>query len=467
MQLLRINKYLRGAAFLPALAVLGGCSTVDLAKVKTQKIAGGEVPVVLGPAVRDNRTPMEGALACYADHLKAHHESSLRSRNGKGPIVISVGDVKDFTGKYSINEGNAVTQGGTLMVYSALGKLNGSIALAERFDPAIAERELAYMDRRQLGDGRTYEVNGQRVPWVPYFGGSIAMSDFFIVGGITELNYNISSGGTEIGVDSIGGKGRTYNQSVAIDLRIVNSRTLMVEKTVSLQKQFTGYEVGAGVFRFFGLNLFDVNIGEKGQEPLQLGIRTALEEGTIRLLAAATGVDPEACLSLVTQRIPELAADDLRGKFDATLPPKLLANRPRTAVPGNAAGADGELFAAPSLNTLDQVSQTGANSGIQVIFEFGDVSIGGPMQTVLDRISTLARQGPVEFTIVARDTENWDPGKRDSLLTQRMQIIAASLLNRGVPAGAIRVVWRPDKADTSIHRDGPGLQKLATIRVGS
>jgi hypothetical protein len=54
-------------------------------------------------------------------------------------------------------------------------------------------------------------------------------------------------------------------------------------KTISSQKQFTGYEVGVGIFRFFGTDLFDVNIGEKGQEPLQLGIRTALEEATIRL----------------------------------------------------------------------------------------------------------------------------------------------------------------------------------------
>jgi hypothetical protein len=92
--------------------------------------------------------------------------------------VIGVGDVRDYTGKYSVNEGNAITQGGALMVTSALGKLGGAVGLAERFDPTIAERELGYTDRRQLGDGactmsRACRRTG-KVPWLPYYGGSIA-----------------------------------------------------------------------------------------------------------------------------------------------------------------------------------------------------------------------------------------------------------------------------------------------------
>jgi hypothetical protein len=99
-------------------------------------------------------------LACYADHIAATR---------RPPVVIGVGDVKDYTGKYSINEGNAITQGGALMVYSALGKLGGAVSIAERFDPVIAERELAYADRRQLGRrpqppaGRTQRRAGRAV----------------------------------------------------------------------------------------------------------------------------------------------------------------------------------------------------------------------------------------------------------------------------------------------------------------
>jgi curli biogenesis system outer membrane secretion channel CsgG len=301
--------------------VLAGCVSAP-----QQRFAPGEAPVVLGPAVRDNVTPMEAVLACYADHIAATR---------RPPIVIGVGDVKDYTGKYSINEGNAITQGGALMVYSALGKLGGAVSIAERFDPVIAERELAYADRRQLGDGRNHQVGGpnggQNVPWLPYFGGTINKSDYFIVGGITELNYNINSGGAEFAVNQVGVKARTFSQSVSVDLRIVDTKSLMVVRTVSLTKQFNGYEVGLNVFRFFGSKLYDVDIGAKGQEPVQMGVRAALEEGVVRLMAAVTQVDHRPCMTMRPgsgEQIPLVPAAELR-KVD----------NPGDATPGGAAAA--------------------------------------------------------------------------------------------------------------------------------
>lgn len=455
----RLSMRVRNAtASLALVSLLSGCSALQIKEVRTQRLAAGEAPIQTGPSVRDNRTPMEGAIACFADHL-----ASVRSESGTLPPVIAVGDIKDFTGKYSINEGNSVTQGGALMVYSALGKMEGAVRLAERFDSAIAERELGYMDRRQLGDGRTYEVNGQRVPWVPYFGGTIAMSDFYIVGGITEVNYNIRSGGLEFGVDNIGAKARVFTQSVAVDLRIVNSKTLMVEKTVSLTKQFNGYEVEANIFRFFGVNLFDFNIGEKGQEPLQLGIRAALEEGTMRLVGAATGIDPAPCLDLINGQIPDQPAEQMRGQFLNVWPPKPLVGQPRTVQPQGISASP----SAPYLNALVNSPTRSANIGsnFQVLFEFSDVSIIGPMQGVLDQIAAEARKGQVVLTIVSRDTENWDPAKRDALLDQRVAVLGALLGVRGISTSSIRVTWRPDKTDTSMQRIGSGLQYLARIEL--
>ena len=45
-------------------------------------------------------------------------------RGSAGPMELSVGEVRDYTGKSSINEGANVTQGSTLMVMSALGRLD-------------------------------------------------------------------------------------------------------------------------------------------------------------------------------------------------------------------------------------------------------------------------------------------------------------------------------------------------------
>lgn len=278
-------------------------SLTACASIHTEQLAAGEAAQAVGPPVRDNRTPMDPVFACYRERLPA---------KGKAP-VIGVGEVRDYTGKFSNLEGNAVTQGGALMVTSALGKLGDRIRLAERFDPTVAERELVWMDKRQLGDGEQHSVPGQSggpVKWLPYFGGSLIGSDYFIVGGITEVNYDIHSGGAEIAINGIGPKARVFTQSVAVDLRIVDTRSLIVVKTVSLTKQYTGYETGAGTFRFFGSNLFDINIGAKGQEPLQLGIRTTLEEATLRLIGSVLKADPEACLaSRPPARRPRLADD--------------------------------------------------------------------------------------------------------------------------------------------------------------
>jgi curli biogenesis system outer membrane secretion channel CsgG len=73
--------------------------------------------------------------------------------------------------------------------------------------------------------------------------------------------------------------------NVAADLRIVDARTTRVVRTVSVQKQIIGEEVRAGVYRFAGDYLFDVNAGTKDQEPMQMGVRVALEYGVLELLS--------------------------------------------------------------------------------------------------------------------------------------------------------------------------------------
>lgn len=463
------------SAMAVVISMLGGCIALKPA-LNAQKLGRGEVATPMGSLVRDNRTPLEGVMACFGDRLVQQRAPTR---------VIAVGDVKDYTSKYSINEGSAVTQGGSLMVYSALGKIGGPILIAERFDPTVAERELGYTDRRQLGDGQVHAVNGQPVPWLPYFGGTITKSDYFIVGGITEVNYNIQSGGAQFQIDNIGPKARTFTTSVALDLRIVDSKTLVVVKTVSLSKQFHGYEVGAGLFRFFGTTLVDVNVGSKGQEPLQLGIRTALEEATIKLVAAVNGVDPGECLAQYDGRVPEKTSEEIRATRELPVPafgqaPAPAAEAPQPSVEERIAAASAPAAApalavpaptvtpAPVGGPLNSVEAKGAsnNSDLVIVpFEFGDVSIGGATQSLLDQIAQMAAKGSVEVMIVARDTENFDSGKRDALLDQRLAIIVASLSNRGIAPGAITVTWRPDKADTSIHPDGPGRQEIARLTV--
>lgn len=267
-----------------AIVSLTGC----MASVDHYKRNSDEAPTVQGPPVTDNTTPLEGTFQCMAQKIR---------ESGRNRIRVAVGTVKDYTGKFSESEGgNPITQGGSLMVMSALGKLGDAVRLQERFDTQVTELELRYLDRRYLGDGSVHEVRGktggsQKVPWKPYYGGTVIESDYFIVGGITELNYNVQTGGLEVNIDGFGGKGRVFTVNVAADLRIVDTSSLEVLKTVSLQKQITGYEVGANIFSFFKNTLVDVNAGMKSQEPLQLGVRTVLELGVLELVGSVTGVD--------------------------------------------------------------------------------------------------------------------------------------------------------------------------------
>ncbi|MCA1196491.1 hypothetical protein K9B35_00780 [Sphingomonas sp. R647] len=419
----------RGGALLAIGLALSGC--VRLQGIRAAPL---EVPTLVGPPVRDNRTPLDGAFACFASDL-----ARLPSRRP----VIAVGDVRDYTGKYSVNEGTAITQGGALMVASALGKLGGAIVMAERFDPTIGERELGYVERRQLGDGQVHSVaggEGSKVAWLPYYGGSIAASDFYIVGGITELNYNIRSGGGEFRIGQTGPKARTYTQSVAIDLRIVDTRSLLVVHALSLTKQFSGYEVGFNIFRFFGSELFDINLGAKAQEPLQLGIRTALEEATLRLVGAATTRDPALCL----------------------------ATGVGSAAPAGWVGAGPAMSAAAhSADGAVNALAPAAAPPLPILFEAQSERFVAAAGALGARVSAARRLGPVELLLTARASEPADPARRHALADRRIAAVVSLLRGIGVADDMIRLTWRPAASDAQIYREGAGDQRIARLRVAA
>ena len=302
-------QFIKPLTTLTVILATAGCAVVP-SEMRRETLNQGDVPTVLTSKPTPNNTPLTAKLICYGERLEAAN---------KGHIALTVGNIRDYTGKQNELEGFLVTQGGALMAYTALGHLVPGISLYERFDTQIADAELTYLANRQLGDGMMHEsVNPQtgesdQVPWKPYFGGSVLQSDYYIVGGITELNFNIQSGGAELGVNNVGGKGRIYTMNVGIDMRIVGSQTLKVYDTVSVQKQITGYEVGADIFRFFDNDLWDVNAGAKNQEPLQLAVRMAIETALLDIVPTVTKVAPTGCLPSV----PLVEADEYSvGKLD-------------------------------------------------------------------------------------------------------------------------------------------------------
>lgn len=460
-----LRRALRATSLFSAIALLAGCSTTAPRSPDAPPIP--EAAVLSGSTSRNNNTPMEAAFACLS---KAY--SAL-----KVPVVsITVGDVKDYTGKYSQAEGNAITQGGSLMLYSALGKMGGAVRLQERFDTRIAELELAYADRRQLGDGRLHAVEAGKpqVPWVPYFGGSILRSDYYIVGGITEVNYNIQSSGAEVNVSSVGAKSRTFTMNVGVDLRIVDSRSLLVVKTISMQKQITGTEVGAGIFRFFGTNLLDVNMGAKNQEPLQLGVRTTIEHGVLELLGATSGMSPQPCVDYALKGAQ--SAENLEAAIAETR--KTLQPSPaqmQMALPApQPAAAPVQVTAPPApaalpvpVNSVQSSAKSERNGSLSIQFEPNNASLDGSAMSALSDVGkALAedRQKSLKLELLTRETENLPSAQRRQLAQERAKAVSDALVAAGLAPSRIVVDWLPDPS-AAIQRQGAGMQLVARLRV--
>jgi curli biogenesis system outer membrane secretion channel CsgG len=215
---------------------------------------------------------------------------------------MAVGRIADYTGTVSADGGRQVTGGASLMAMTALAKSGARII--ERYDTSVSEMELRYANNRLIGDegpGGSEDTQYRRI-----IAGSVPGTDFYIIGGITEVNYNIRSGGFDMAAGqadvstplSTAFAGKAYVMNIAIDLRLVQTTTLEVVDVVSYQKQIIGREISAGVFDFLDGNVFDFSAGEGGLEPVQLAVRALIERATVEFMANLYGAPgPEVCLS--------------------------------------------------------------------------------------------------------------------------------------------------------------------------
>jgi len=213
---------------------------------------------------------------------------------GRGPSAkrFAVGRVSDFTGKEDLVNGKRISQGAALMVISALAKTG--VPIVERFDTSIADMELKYADNKLITDNPEGKAHRQ------ILSASLPGSDYHIVGGITEVNYNIRSGSLETSFRFIGAAARYFVMNVAVDLRVVNTKTLEVVNTQSLQKQIIGTELNGGYFRLFSDGLADVNAAERTQEPIQKGLRMVIEHAVFKMMTEMNNVPAANCSKMTT-----------------------------------------------------------------------------------------------------------------------------------------------------------------------
>jgi curli production assembly/transport component CsgG/holdfast attachment protein HfaB len=236
-------------------------------------------------------TPLGSALAsanptAYSTGLDCLGRTIGPARQG---TTFAVGDIADYTGKDEYYTGRPITQGAALMLISALDK--AGLRQVERFDTAVAEVELQYANNKLLGDARG------GAPYREILAGSIPGSDFFFVGGVTELNFNLFSGSADVlaGPAEVGG--RLYVMNVGVDLRLVATRTLEIVDVVSFQQQVYGRELSAGFFEFLSDDdILDIGVGDRSQEPMQRAVRAIIERAALELVGGLYELNVESCL---------------------------------------------------------------------------------------------------------------------------------------------------------------------------
>lgn len=275
-------------------ASLAGC--VSLPAVPT------EVRPIAGPPVRPNPTPYSAALVCMADWGARHRVK---------PPTVAVGRVLDLSGRLDENGGRALTQGAALMTVSALGK--AGIPVVERFETDVSRLEYALANNKLIEPRPGEAAPGAEPDYRPILPGQVAAADYFVTGGITEINANIRRNTAGVTLDRPLSSGRqgaltaqSYVLSLGLDLRLVDTTTLRVADMVSYQKQVVGRQVGANLFAFFGGNVLNASASGIAEEPTHFAIRALVERAVLEFVAGLYGAPgPQVCLSPAADPLAE------------------------------------------------------------------------------------------------------------------------------------------------------------------
>ena len=277
-----------------ALALAASALTLSACATPVAGPGGNYSRPIGGAPVTANPTPYSDALVCMANFARTTNITAPR---------IAVGRIADYTGKTeSDGSGRKITQGASLMAMSAFAK--AGMPLVERFDTSVSELELKYANNKLISDVPNRAPN-EPADYRRILAGQVPGSDFYVAGGLTELNFNIRSSGFDVAggdpdpTDLKGTLGaRLFIMNIGMDLRLINTRTLEVVDVISYQKQVIGREVGVGLFDFLGGNVFDVSAGTGALEPMQLAVRSLVERAVVEMTANLYGMPgPQPCLS--------------------------------------------------------------------------------------------------------------------------------------------------------------------------
>ena len=196
----------------------------------------------------------------------------------KAKVAVAVYALRDQTGQYkpspdSFNS-TTVTQGATSMLVKAL-KDSGWYIPVERegLQNLLTERRVIRAIESPAEKGKpSIELPG------------LLPASLIVEGGIIAYESNVRTGG--IGANYLGiGTNRGYRiDQVTVSLRLVDSRTGQILGVVTVTKTIYSYQMSASIFAFTSFqHLLQGETGLTTNEPIQLGVRQALEAAVIQL----------------------------------------------------------------------------------------------------------------------------------------------------------------------------------------
>jgi hypothetical protein len=282
-------KLVNSVVILGGALLLSGCNSFT----NTFKKLSEETIDVPGPTPHRNKTPMTQALACLARTAPA------------AAFRLGVSEFVDGTGSIEGGAQNSRTFSQRPDYMMIVGLKTAGVPLVNRSSVNVAEWELKQAMEQKLGDGRPTMVENQSVLFRPVPAGIFLGSTHYVTGAVTEMNWNIDSRVAEASVLGAGAGGRTYRISMAVDVMLTNTLTTEVVHARSYKKQVVGYEVMTGVFRFMedhqamayglsgllvnkSLELFQANLGDKQNEPIQAALRWVIELSAYDLIRSMT-----------------------------------------------------------------------------------------------------------------------------------------------------------------------------------
>ncbi len=201
------------------------------------------------------------------------------------PVPVVVYEFQDQTGQFKNNAqytdySSAVTRGGySILVKALLDTGNGEwFTVAERggLKNLLQERQIVNLTRAEYVSPGNAKL--QSLPPMLY-GGTI------IEGGIISYDSNVMTGGIGAMYLGIGGSVEYRRDLVTVYLRAISVQTGRVLLAVNSSKTIYSVAADGNFLRYLTVdNLFQSEIGFTVNEPVQLGVRQAIESGVYSLV---------------------------------------------------------------------------------------------------------------------------------------------------------------------------------------